>query len=628
MLNLKDGKCDILVIEPESLTSGDGLQIAGIVQDFTSFLWTRKSNAPDEFELQVKSIPENIRLFTADRLIMLSDFYLNHVEWSSEIPGQGTVDFSEDFKYTDHVGIIESIDCKAPNENDYAGILTIKGRSLEALFERRIVWNPTDLMYYDGMDKITKYSDMINAVYKFLANDMIAPPLEGKKKKPDSTVFQNRAIWNIVLGTYGDADDPSNPYLDAAARSELHADTMFETGTQYVGNYEGTDLLSVIKNVCENYGLCVRTYLICDVPGWVFEEDVGDEILGLGRMNPLKDETKQATKDARGLNVDELEKISVIVVQFYVPNNRSFMNNESGNYVIFSQNVDNLKDVQFTKSYSQIRNVARIKGSDEKGENKIQYGLAINGEEEPTGWSRRESFVDAGDIEMEKTGSTYVKDIYIPALNEEGRKYLTEHSRNRNYVFDGTTIIGLEHDTYEYDTDYMVGDYVQFYDAIYDESIEVQITEIVESIDASDGYKMSASFENIINDFLNTDPLKYYYYTIDDVNKIITITGVKLSALMEDDVRDLGIIEFVAYAYSSKKIKRKVKKEINDGVVKEYETVNPYDEDKKRSIGIIYGTALNSLYNGPDLDTTKVDSFGITERFQDYSIRLNLIYSA
>lgn len=627
MKNLKDGLCDILVIEPDSLISGNGLEIAGIVQDFTSFIWTRKSNAPDEFELQVKSIPDNIRLFTEDRLIVLSDFNIHHVEWDADIPDQGTVHFSENYKYTDHVGIIESIDCKAPNDEEYAGTLTIKGRSLEALFERRIVWEPTELEYYNGEEKDTKYNDMIENLYRFFANDMIAPPFEGKKKKPDVTKFQNRAIWNVVLGNYGSPEDQSNPYIKDATRSELHIASIFEEGTQYIGNYEGTDLLSVIKNVCENYMLCVRAFLLIDVPGWVFQEDVGNDILGIGRMVPLSVATKEATQDARGLDIYDLEKISVIVIQFYTPDNSSFINNESGRYIIFSQNVDNLKDVQFTKSYSQLRNVARVKGSDNKGEKKIQYEDVINGEEEPTGWNRRESFVDAGDIEMEKTGSSYIENIYLPALKEEGRKYLTEHSRNRNYVFDGTTIIGLENDVYEYDVDYVVGDYVQFYDSVYDESIEVQITETVESIDSSDGYKMSASFENIINDFLNTDPLKYYYYTVDDVNKVITITGIKLTSLMEDGVGDLGIIEFVAYAFSSKKIKKKIKKKINDDVVKEYETANPYDEDKKRKIEKIYGTAINSVYNDGVLDTTKIDSFGITEKYKDYSIKLNLLYS-
>lgn len=618
MRNLAEGKCDILVIEPSSLTSGTGLEIAGFVQSFSSMIWTRKCNDPDEFELQVEANPENIRLFTEDRLILINDF-----DMDPESKNKTYVELDAvKYKFTDRVGIIESIDCKAPNDDEYSGVLTVKGRSLEALFERRIVWDPTELEYYNGAEKDTKYSDMITKIYEFMANDMIAPPLEGKKKKPDSTKFQNRAIWNIVFGAYGRADDASNPYKEEAMKSESHISRFFEEGTQYIGNYEGTSLLDVLKNVCDNYSLCMRTWLLIDIPGIAF----GNSIMGLGKMDPYFYATADATNDARGLDIDSLSKISVIVFQFYVPTNNSFINNESGHYTIFSQNVDNIKDVQFTKSFSQLRNVAKIKGSDNKGENQIKYATAMNGEEEPTGWRRREIFVDAGDIEMEKTGNAYYENVYKPALEAAGRNSLVEHSRNRNYVFDGTTIIGLEHDTYEYGIDYKIGDFVQFFDEIFTESIECQITEIVESLDASDGYKMSASFENVINDFLVTDPLKYYYYTINDVNKVITITGIKLQALMDDGVGDLGIIEFIAYAFSSKKVKKKIKKKFNDDVVKDYEVSNPYDNGKKR-LRYVYGTALNALYNAGVPDTTKVDSFGISEKYQDYSIKLNLIYS-
>lgn len=734
MRKLTSGECELLIADPDSLTSGEGLQILDVVDEIVSFVWSRKCNAPDEFELQVKSTADNVRLFTKDRLLIINDY--KDVNWEYHPPTSRSIylatkksefvnnydfDFSpyrsltftggntqngnywvengdmatveapfEDktftiksdggrynqgeysisatgitetrdyynhcgiariegellnpppsqygsYKYTDYVGIIESIDCKSANRNDedYSLILTIKGRSLESIFERRIVWDYNELIYFDGTDTTwgddpvssnpDKFMLMMENIYNFMADDIIAPPMVKKEgdKKPSAVDFQNRGIWNIIMGHYGQSILLGNPYIEKAIEAEDYISRFFTENMAYVSDYEGTDLLTVLKNVCDSYGLNMRSYLLIDVPGSYIDIDVniGVQVLGLGRMRPMFSATYNATLDGRNLDVDSLNKVCFIVVELSIPENKSFIDNTGNDFVIFSQNVDNLKDVQFSKSYSQIRNIAEIKGEDQ-GKNTV-YATQFNSEEEPTGWTRKEIFVDASDITMEKKGKKYREDTYIPALKQAGKNALTEHSRNRNYVFDGTTIIGLENDTYKYGEDYDIGCLVQFYDEIYDESIQVKITEIIESIDTTDGYKMSASFDRVVLDFNPDDPLKYYYYTIDDKEKVITITGIKLEALMEDDVDYLGVIEFTDKVYSAVKGK-KIKKKINNQIVKEYYIDNP-DEEETMKLGNRFGTS--GVSTNTDLNKNMIDVFGITPKYKDYSIKLDLKYS-
>jgi hypothetical protein len=649
MKQVFDGIADILVITPESLTSGEGLNVVKIIDDASSIIWTRKLMDCDEFEIVVPSTYENFEALQTDMIILVTDYGEIHDKHGYNIRLReitkreindaiacpyisGDVYPSDDdivYKYTDLVGIIEKVDVKPSNTKEGVSDMTISGRSLESLLERRITWDPYTLEIYDG-ESTNLYQRLIGNIYAWLVKNMIAPgkPDKVSRKSPiDPEEFQNRAIWNFVMGSFTDGDDSA--HQDNYLR-ELPAFYIPEGETKINPtsmDLLGDSLLDTVKQICETYGLGLRSYLIPNVDmNAIGLEDGGIDTfnaLNLGKYKEiLSYGPYDASQDNRNLVIPGV--CSWVFLEFYVPYNRSYEDNgEENPFVIFSQNMDNLKDVQFVKDDGPVRNVTKILGITKNEKTTIEE-VVFNSTEEPTGWKRKEMFTDATNSPAEKNGkdNAYIRNTYKPALRALGRKNLLQNSRNRNYVYDGSPIIGLEDSFYVYGEDYTIGDYVQFFDEIFNESIKTQVSEVIESIDGS-GYYMTISYDTPIVDFDEDDPLRYYYYTIDDENMIITITGIKLGKVMEDGLTDLPILPFDAIITKGGKQK---KKKINKGVSYQYPTNNP-DEDKaiKTQFVDTTGCFMVSSAGADQADWWPQNPSVVT--YNGYQIKLNLTYS-
>lgn len=124
--------------------------LLGVVDVFSSFIWTRRYNSPGDFEIYVSASPEMVEVLQEKRYIVRDD--------------------------DDMVGIIERIALTTDTENgDY---LTVSGQSLEGILARRIVWEQTN---FNGTAE--------DFIRELITNNAISPKITARK------------IPGLVLGT-------------------------------------------------------------------------------------------------------------------------------------------------------------------------------------------------------------------------------------------------------------------------------------------------------------------------------------------------------------------------------------------------------------------------------------------
>lgn len=154
-----------------------------LIDEFKSLIWTDRYYSAGDFEL----------------CIAAGSRFLQYIQ-------EGNYAWIKESK---HLMVIENIKITTDyDEGDYA---TISGRSLEALLDRRIVWDPTD---------ISEGSSVQNGVKKLLTENIIAP--ENPKRKISNFVFV-------------ESDDP------------------YITGLTFGAQYGGDSLYDVICGICESF---------------------------------------------------------------------------------------------------------------------------------------------------------------------------------------------------------------------------------------------------------------------------------------------------------------------------------------------------------------------------------------
>ena len=157
----------------------------GVVDAYSSLIWTKRYNKPGDFEVEIPLKGKISEFLALDNFVTLS----------------------EDFE-SGYYMIIETIEVR--QEESGGNTLFIKGRSLESLLERRIVW---DKMAYSS--KQTEY-----IIKDLIEKSFINPSVTDRK------------VENFV---YTDpAEDLTFPTVDA--------------------EFDGEDLLEVAQTLCaENY---------------------------------------------------------------------------------------------------------------------------------------------------------------------------------------------------------------------------------------------------------------------------------------------------------------------------------------------------------------------------------------
>lgn len=158
-------------------------QIIGMVDNYESFIWTDRYCDCGDFELHVSANRETFRVYKPDNYIWMSD--------------------------SDRLQIIEEVELTT-SDTDRGGMLTITGRTLESLLDRRIIWN-----------QVVFTDKPLEEVIETLLNDNAIRPSD-----------QNRKIPGLVY------QKTSFPELSTVKINET---------------YLGENLFTVIQSLCEQH---------------------------------------------------------------------------------------------------------------------------------------------------------------------------------------------------------------------------------------------------------------------------------------------------------------------------------------------------------------------------------------
>ena len=145
----------------ELLVLDESFEPFAIIDTYNSLIWTDRYNECGDFEL--------FTAMTMDLLnVIKQDYYIRRPD-------------------SDHVMIIEKIEIDTDVED--GNTITITGRSLESLLDRRIVWNETSLSgsFQDGIEK--------------LLNENVISPSNESRKIPNFKMekSEDQAITNLTI---------------------------------------------------------------------------------------------------------------------------------------------------------------------------------------------------------------------------------------------------------------------------------------------------------------------------------------------------------------------------------------------------------------------------------------------
>lgn len=293
---------------------------------------------------------------------------------------------------------------------------------------------------------------------------------------------------------------------------------------------------------------------------------------------------------------------------------------DKSNYIIFSDNFENLASTKYEEDNRNLANVALVAGSGEGADRSINVtGSSL-------GMKRYEIYVDArdiskivnydelksaypGGIEVTINNITYyqvngtniaiinrtndieevtlVDSIYNQLLSARGEEKLAEFGSVTK--FEGNVSIST---TFEYKKDYNLGDIVTIENS-YGISLEARITEIIEVVD-SGGYSIEPTFEYIVEE---DKPIEDSGYLLtEEKEKIITEDG---KYIMIESLETLTNIDNQIIKVSQELENKKIS-ELNEAININFDDVFPIVnnfETKK----VKYSTLENKIKNNLDI---------------------------
>lgn len=189
------------------------LEIAGIIDVFTSLIWTKRYFSAGDFELHLPATKRNVNLLQSGNYIKRLD--------------------------DDTVMIIEKIQITTDAET--GNFLTISGRSLESLLARRIVWKQT--VFIGAFNKF---------IEKLLNENVIAPIISNRKINNfvyDNTNSFTKRIPKMLTG-------------DNLYTAIVEACTSYNIGWKITLNDNKQFVFSLYQGVDRSYNQSANSYVI------------------------------------------------------------------------------------------------------------------------------------------------------------------------------------------------------------------------------------------------------------------------------------------------------------------------------------------------------------------------------
>lgn len=186
----------------------------GVITDYISFQWNDKYYEPGSFSLALPANDENMTIFQEGRYILNEE--------------------------SEHVMMIETVQFNSNLKSD-GYIMTVSGRSIEAILERRIAFpgqglNTNEYKGEDGMRK---------AIYDLITNFFITPE-NIAAESPDGTksfYYPERRVPFIELPNGNNGAETKDSYIKRPFRASVNQTVSKD------------DLLKVIGELCKNSNL-------------------------------------------------------------------------------------------------------------------------------------------------------------------------------------------------------------------------------------------------------------------------------------------------------------------------------------------------------------------------------------
>lgn len=205
----------------EALVLDTNFIAVGILDTYTSFIWTDRFASCGDFEVYTTANQKTIDL-------LKTDYYL----WRKE---------------TNHVMIIDEI--KIDTDTEEGSTLTVCGESLEAILKRRIIWTQT-----------TVSGSLQNGVKKLLDENIIEP------------VDENRKIPNFIF-----EENPDERLSELTLEGQYTGDNLYDVichicdmygiGFQITLNDDNQFVFKLVVGEDRSYAQDANTYVVFS-PDW------------------------------------------------------------------------------------------------------------------------------------------------------------------------------------------------------------------------------------------------------------------------------------------------------------------------------------------------------------------------
>lgn len=300
----------------ELLVLDESFEPFAIIDTYNSLIWTDRYNECGDFEL-----------FTAMSMDLLNvikqDYYIRRPD-------------------SDHVMIIEKIEIDTDVED--GNTITITGRSLESLLDRRIVWNETSLSgsFQDGIEK--------------LLNENVISPSNESRKIPNFKMWksEDQAITNLTIEAQYKGDNLYDILQTLCTERNIGFKVVLSDTNELVFSlYSGTD----------------RSYDQTDNPYVIFSPNYDNLISSnyIESKSSFKNVTLVSAEDSD--NRPEEEGAEAPLVETAVGNVSGLARRETfTNYGSISRTVTE-DDQEKTLSDSEITAMLRQKGKETLAEN-------------------------------------------------------------------------------------------------------------------------------------------------------------------------------------------------------------------------------------------------------------------
>lgn len=167
-----------------------------------------------------------------------------------------------------------------------------------------------------------------------------------------------------------------------------------EYGDEFTGTPVGNIMRELVRRHCFQAGPR-------KVPFLVVEDDrgEGENIDFSSRLKFLSDELMTlSTSSGLGWTITANPGDAALIFKVLTGMDRTYGNLEGNSHAVFSPQYDNVDNLEFTDSYNNYRNIAIVGGQGEGVERTIIH--TWQGESEPEGFDRWETFIDARDLDV------------------------------------------------------------------------------------------------------------------------------------------------------------------------------------------------------------------------------------